>query len=510
MTGNLRIGSNRVHVDRLVGPKEQWLLLATVGLAALLRLVFLAQNPNGFYSDEASTGYDAFSLLATGRDRFGQIWPFFARSFGDYNESLYRFLTVPSVACFGLNEFAVRLPAALAGVLTIPAVYFMGRELFDRRAGLVAACFLACSPWHIQFSRIGFRAVLFPLCFGWGLYFFIRGLKKTSHLGAAAALLALSLYTYSSARVFVPLFTIAAVVLFIGRLRRQWRMAVPSALLFLGVLTALGVYWVSPNGMARARQALTPQPVNWLKNYLSYFSPAFFFLEGDTHLRHSPCGVGELHIMEALTLAAGVVYLVLHPRREHLLLMVWLVLYPIPAALTEPSHALRGIIGAPALALISAAGIVGALRWTGQRFRRLTGGALAVCFAACVVWFGYQYFVRYPLNSTVAWQHGMRRAVSHAAGGRFQRVILSGRFTAPEIFVLFYLRVPPDEYQRTGRLDGFETANMGDVVQHPGPGTLLLVHPKEFRALQARLPGGEVEWIKDPSGVLLIALYHLP
>ena len=121
-------------------------------LAAVLRILFLSDIPNGFTTDEASTGYDAYSILATGRDQHGEFLPFFAQSFGDYNESLYRFITVPSIAVFGLNEFATRLPAALAGVLTVWIVYLLGKTWHDEHLAWIAALLLAISPWHIFFS----------------------------------------------------------------------------------------------------------------------------------------------------------------------------------------------------------------------------------------------------------------------------------------------------------------------------------------------------------------------
>ena len=162
-------------------------------LAAVLRILFLSDIPNGFTTDEASTGYDAYSILATGRDQHGEFLPFFAQSFGDYNESLYRFITVPSIAVFGLNEFATRLPAALAGVLTVWIVYLLGKTWHDEHLAWIAALLLAISPWHIFFSRTAFRLILLPLCCCLGLYFFQRGLQRPRDLPFSAAFFALSM-----------------------------------------------------------------------------------------------------------------------------------------------------------------------------------------------------------------------------------------------------------------------------------------------------------------------------
>ncbi len=94
-------------------------LAATLALAAVVRLYRLAEIPNGFSPDEASYGYNGYSLLLTGKDRFGYALPLFADNFGDLISTSYMWLTVPSIWLFGLDEFAVRLPAACVGTATV-------------------------------------------------------------------------------------------------------------------------------------------------------------------------------------------------------------------------------------------------------------------------------------------------------------------------------------------------------------------------------------------------------
>ncbi|MDK1082414.1 MAG: 4-amino-4-deoxy-L-arabinose transferase, partial [Anaerolineae bacterium] len=102
-------------------------LFGILVLATLFRLPWLAEIPPGFYVDEASTGYDAYSLMLTSKDQYGEFLPLFARSFGAYNESLYRFVTIIPIRLFGLTEFAVRLPAAIIGIFTVLALYFLAK-----------------------------------------------------------------------------------------------------------------------------------------------------------------------------------------------------------------------------------------------------------------------------------------------------------------------------------------------------------------------------------------------
>lgn len=125
----------------------------------------VGQMPNGFSPDEASYGYNGYSLLHTGRDRFGEWLPLFSDNFGDLISASYMWLTVPSIALLGLNEFAVRLPAALVGITTVWVLYKLGAAFYDERVGLLAALFLAISPWHMQVSRYAEGSPLLPLFF---------------------------------------------------------------------------------------------------------------------------------------------------------------------------------------------------------------------------------------------------------------------------------------------------------------------------------------------------------
>ncbi|KKQ43486.1 MAG: hypothetical protein US60_C0001G0001, partial [Microgenomates group bacterium GW2011_GWC1_37_8] len=119
-------------------------LLLIILLSFIVRVVGIGKYPVGFTQDEASFGYDAYSLLKTGKDQWGVSFPLVLRSFGDFKLPLYTYLTVPSVAIFGLNEFATRLPNAIFGALAVLATYLMVLEFTkDKKLALVSALFLA-------------------------------------------------------------------------------------------------------------------------------------------------------------------------------------------------------------------------------------------------------------------------------------------------------------------------------------------------------------------------------
>ena len=72
-------------------------------LALFLRFYLLPIHPAGLYWDEYDTGYQAYSLLKTGRDYFGNLFPAHLQSFADYRSGLYMYLTVPFIKTIGLR-----------------------------------------------------------------------------------------------------------------------------------------------------------------------------------------------------------------------------------------------------------------------------------------------------------------------------------------------------------------------------------------------------------------------
>src|SRR3990172_7308426 len=121
---------------------KNWVLLIILLMAAFLRLWNLGSIPPGLTPDEASLGYNAYSILKTGRDEYGELMPIVFKSFGDYKAGLYVYLTVPFVALLGLTEFAIRLPSAVAGVTAVWLVYKIVNELMSYGLGVRSSRYL--------------------------------------------------------------------------------------------------------------------------------------------------------------------------------------------------------------------------------------------------------------------------------------------------------------------------------------------------------------------------------
>ncbi len=246
--------------------KHLFIVLAIIILAGVLRFHKLGSTPPSLYWDETSLGYNAYSILKTAKDEHGEFLPL-ARfiAFGDYKPPGYIYAIVPSIAIFGLNEFAIRFPSALAGTLTVLVTYFLVAELFShenskfeiRNSKLlpaIAAGLLAVSPWHLHFSRGAFEANLATFFSVSGIYLFLKGMKEGKYLVISITFFVLSMYTFNTHRVFVPLLLFGLVIIYHSTRKPRHLMAGMNG----SLLGAFGTwfqshYWEKPRPLRPGR-----------------------------------------------------------------------------------------------------------------------------------------------------------------------------------------------------------------------------------------------------------------
>ncbi|WP_198649079.1 glycosyltransferase family 39 protein [Cyanothece sp. BG0011] len=285
-------------------------LVVILILAFLLRVLFLGSIPNGFFPDEASNAYDAYSILHTLKDQYGEFLPWYFKSANDYREGLYMYLMVPFIKLLGLNPFAARITSAIIGTLTVFIVYHLAKEIFNQRIGLLSALFLAILPWHIHFSRITFRAILLPCLFCLSLLFFFKSLKHPKWLIVSSILFSISIYTYHSARVFIPLFLLGLTIIYREYLWKHKYYTFWAFIAFSVLFIPQLIYQLSPEGMARANTVgIQTNLSKIISDYLSYFSLDFLFFDGDPSPRHKINNTAGLYSFQIPLLFLGLFFL---------------------------------------------------------------------------------------------------------------------------------------------------------------------------------------------------------
>ena len=163
--------------------KRLILPIGIIILAVFFRLYGLSQAPPAPSLDEVSIGYNAYSILYTGKDEYGTPYPMLLRAYDDYRPALYVYLTIPFVRILGLTAVSVRLPSVLLSILTVYLVYSIGKMIGKKycsyeRLGEIAAVLLAISPWHIYISRLGHEANLGLTLFVLGIYLFLQAVLQ--------------------------------------------------------------------------------------------------------------------------------------------------------------------------------------------------------------------------------------------------------------------------------------------------------------------------------------------
>ncbi|PIU71988.1 hypothetical protein COS80_00195 [Candidatus Woesebacteria bacterium CG06_land_8_20_14_3_00_39_27] len=132
-------------------------------LGLVLRLISLNQS---FWLDEATSGLVVRNFSLT------EIVTKFSP--GDFHPPLYYLILKVWSSFFGTSEIALRFPSIIFGLLTIYFVYLIGKELFNKKAGIIAGILLATSGLHIYYSQEARMYSLTALLVSYLVYLFLK------------------------------------------------------------------------------------------------------------------------------------------------------------------------------------------------------------------------------------------------------------------------------------------------------------------------------------------------
>jgi len=319
-----------------------YVLFIIVVLALGLRLYKVSENPPAMSWDEVSIGYNAYSILKTGKDEHGIFMPVDAfASYGDYKPPLAIYITVPFIAVFGFNELAVRLPFVIFGTLTVLMTYYLVLELFQKskikyQLSILSSLLLAVSPWHINISRAGFEANIALFFVVLGIWLVLSARLHNKRWFIAWLPFVAAMYTFNSARYFVPFIGLGLLMFCRKDILIQKKSFV------LGIIFAcLAVMPLVPHIMSKEAR-LRFEEVNiftdssivttansrmtydnnsfiskvfdnrrigyarsFLSHYFDHFTADFLFIKGDGNPKFSTQDVGQLYIIDLPFLLIG-------------------------------------------------------------------------------------------------------------------------------------------------------------------------------------------------------------
>lgn len=441
------------------------ILFAVILLIAIFfRFWHLSTLPSGLNWDEISHGYNAYSLLKSGQDQWGQSWPIFNfRAYGDYPTAANLYFTIPSIAVFGLNAFSIRLPAAIFGLLFVIFNYLLAKLIFKNEKLALFNMFLAAlSPWSLFPSRGVFQSNLSQLFFISGLYFFYKSLIHNKYAYLSALSFGISLYSYHNARIAVPLLVVYLVIYYRQQLKNKNHYISLILFLLLALPNLLNLF--SPESQARNRWVgiINPNSINLINeerrlytgpsflnrllnnkatyfskqlfvNYFELFNPLNIFINGSQNYQFNPPNTGLLFIILIPFFYFGLFRL----KQFFIPFLISL----LPAALTVGDFpSIRATIALPFYFLAISYGI------SLIKKRKIFYLVILVFLIEFALY--WQKYLQYNINYSQNWQYGYQEMVQKLKGNypQYQKIYVTKKYGEAHEFILFYWPWNPKQY----------------------------------------------------------------
>lgn len=473
---------------------QTWILLAILLLGLWVRLYKLTSVPPSPSLDEVSIGYNAYSILKTGKDEYGALYPVLLRAYDDWRPALYVYTVIPFVATLGLSSLAVRLPAVIFAVGSIFLTYLLVIRLFDFRKdkgtlALIAAALVAVSPWHVYLSRLGHEVNLGNFMVLFAIFMFLKAIEKPRLLPLAAIAFAVTLYTYQSEKIVIPLLLVVLAWIYRKKLLSQKKIVTVSVLLGSVIVLPLLKVSFTPEALLRFRatSVFSNNPLYELASqkrqsahakgdipgelffskavttayifssqYVSHLSPGWLFI-GAAREAHKIPYTGLLYPWEALFFVMGLVWFWQHRRSTESgqFLFVWLLVSILPGAITtQAPHAMRTFTTIPIWQIFIALGI--AIMIEELNRKRKTQFALSlfivVALFGSLAW--RNYFVTFRNEQSDSFQYALGKAIEAVMQKQdsWDHIVFSnsGDLYQSYMFFLFYTAFDPSRYQELG------------------------------------------------------------
>ncbi|MDP2926788.1 MAG: glycosyltransferase family 39 protein [bacterium] len=486
------------------------ILLAILVLAVFLRFWQLSSIPPGLYPDVAMNGNDALGALKSGDFKL-----FYPENNG--REGLFINLIALSFLIFGPSIWAIKIVAAIIGILTVFGFYLLVKELFqlintryqilDTRYSLLATFLFATSFWHLNFSRFGFRAIMVPFILVWAFYLLFLGLrqKKLWPVIIAGAVFGLGFHTYIAFRVASLILPFLLIPYWLSyrkeNLQKKYLLLVIGYLLSVFIIALpIGLYFLTnpQDFIGRATGVSIFAAVNPLKEFIISFLAhlQMFIWQGDSNWRHNfagqPAIAFPLGIFLYLGLILSVKEAILALKRKnwqvvagHGFLLSWFFTMLLPGVLTSEGipHQLRTIGVIPAAYIFVSLGVFKTFEFLSSRKKILSTILLIVVILAGFSDV-YKYFFAWAKNNEV-----------------------QGAFTAKYIKIADYLNSLPEETQKYVIVN-----EPGVAVPYPGgipmpSQTIMFLERAKFGKLRAvYLKPEELDKIKTESNETIVVM----
>ncbi len=458
-------------------------------------------SPPALNADEAANAYDAYSILRTGKDQYGNFMPLKFKSFGDYKLPLLTYLAVPFIKIFGLTETGVRM-VNLPFVLLFPIIIFLlTQELFSKKNVSLLAAFLSAFALGLQLlGRQAHEGYITAFFLTLSFYLFLRFFRKQSVLNFSFFIfnLLLTLFGYHSSRLWAGFFLLIFIYfIFVKKIKWFYILGLIAAILIFGTTDLINSpsriknllffnnigfslkinEFRAEGGSRLVYNKLTVGLKDFINEYSKYFSPQFLVINGDENTRFGFPGVSPITLIEYIFIFIGLYYLFKNKEKWRYLILLMLLFSPISAALSWAGLSVtRSIFIFIPILIISAYGVVNFLDKKNYFF-------YVTCFMLYVTFSFYSwdfYLNHYPKRAIVlrSWQAGYKELSNYIKTNynRYDKFYITKKNGQPYIFILFYFQYSPEIYQKESLLSAPDEYGFGQVEQF---GKFVFDLPKE-------------------------------
>lgn len=476
--------------------KTKYFLLVIFVISVFLHFFKISEVPPCLNADEAAYGYNAYSILKTGKDEYGNFLPLRLKSFGDYKLPMYSYLAIPGIYFFGLNDFSVRLPALVFSIFFPFVIYFLAKELFEKEnIALLASFLMAVSPWFNILGRHAHEGIIATFFLSLAMIYLLKYLKK--HSLNSIILLSifsfLALFSYHVSRVIVGFYFLVLIFDFFYKKTKKINFLIFLIPLLIILITDViytptrlnNLVFYNNAGFNLKNQELLIeqgslfsrilhfkgfQAIDDLsKEYLKYFSPEFLSIRGDLDDRFGFAGISPITIIEYLFIFVGFYFLFRNNYKYKYLLILFLLFSPLSASLAWQEYSLKRsfFMIVPLILIISYGGYEFFINLKESKYKNIFYLGLLLSFGFFLVNTWDFYFFHYSKRMVVtrSWQCGYKELVSYVEENQnnFNEFMVTPRNGQPYIYFLFYLKYSPEKYQKQASLSAPDEYGYGQV-----------------------------------------------
>jgi uncharacterized membrane protein len=456
--------------------KKNQLLLLLFLIGAAVRVIYAGSIPGGLNQDEASIGYEAYSLLHYGIDRNGVSLPIHLIAWGSGQNALYAYLSMPFIYLFGLNPLSVRMVSILLGLLSMVLFYLIAAQLFKRKnAAATAAFFIVICPWHIMMSRWALESNIFPTLVLLAVFFLFKAIHQPRWLIGFTITLAASLYAYGTAYFFVPVFGLGVLSLLVARKVFKLRSLLWNSVVFVILAAPIGlfvlinrfnlppiqfIFSIPKLTVPRVEQVSSAFEGNVFSMFAGHFNQFInlFITQNDGLPWNAIPEYGYMYPLALPLIGIGIVYgsfkLVKQFRLETAIIAIWFGAAVLMTLITDVNINRINIIFYPTVYLA-----VAGLMWLHKQIKY----SLVVAIGAFTIFFllfcGH-YFTAYAKQISPMFYESFGEAITYASDETEGAVYVTDQVMMPYIYVLFYKKIAPQQF-----IDTVEYINPGQPFQ---------------------------------------------